>query len=63
MISIDKEVERIIPEKKILEQLEMLKKGTPFVNLFKPAYINNGIKEFSEHEKERYIDLFLKVRK
>ena len=63
MISIDKEVERIIPEKKILEQLEMLKKGTPFVNLFKPAYINNGIKEFSELEKERYIDLFLKVRK
>jgi len=63
MISIDNEGERIIPEKNILKQLEMLKKGTPFVNLFKPAYINNGIKEFSEHEKEKYIDLFLKQRK
>jgi len=63
MVSIDNEVKRTIPEKKILNQLEMLKKGTPFVNLFKPAHINNGIKEFSEHERKRYIDLFLKVRK
>lgn len=63
MIYIDNKVDRIIPKKKILEQLEMLKKGTPFVNLFKPAYINDGIKEFSKYEKEKFIDLFSKVKK
>jgi hypothetical protein len=63
MIDMDNKIGQIVPKKKILEQLEMLKKGAPFVNLFKPACINNGIKEFSKYEKEKFADIFSKVRK
>ncbi|EIJ38602.1 MULTISPECIES: DUF4301 family protein [Galbibacter] len=47
-----------IKETQVAEQIEIFKKGIPFVNLIAAATINHGIHKFSEKEKEKYVALF-----
>ena len=48
--------------KKVTEQLELFKKGIPFVNIKKAATIGDGILEVLDTEKDYYIELFEKNR-
>ncbi|MCM5661836.1 DUF4301 family protein [Galbibacter mesophilus] len=47
-----------IGEKQINEQIEIFKKGIPFVNLLAAATIGHGIHKFSDEEKKKYVSLF-----
>ena len=51
----------ITPEK-IREQIEVFKRGIPFVNLVAAATKDNGIERFSEEQKQHYISLYEEVR-
>ncbi len=44
--------------KKIEDQIDLFKKGIPFVNITKAATINDGIIAIPDSEKQRYITLF-----
>ncbi|MEL4308820.1 DUF4301 family protein [Joostella sp. CR20] len=50
--------EKGIDEAQVAEQIEIFKKGIPFVNLIAAATIGNGIHKFSEEEKEAFVSLF-----
>lgn len=43
---------------KIEEQLTGFRQGFPFINLHKPAVINDGILKLNSNEEQQYIDLF-----
>lgn len=47
-----------IPEKKVLEQIETFKEGIPFVKLEKAAVVSDGILKFSEEDEEKLIQKF-----
>ena len=51
----------IRPEK-IEEQVEVFKRGIPFVNLVAAATTDNGIERFSKEEKEQYINRYEEAR-
>jgi len=50
---------KITPEQ-IKNQINKFKKGTPYVELIKPAVIGDGIKSFTKREKKVYIRTFNK---
>ena len=45
-----------IKETQVAEQIEIFKKGIPFVNLIAAATINHGIHKFSEKEKQESLE-------
>ena len=45
----------------ILSQIEIFKKGVPYLKLYKPCLIGNGIKVFREDEKQTYSNLYRKA--
>lgn len=51
----------ITPEK-IEEQVEVFKRGIPFVNLVSAATIGNGVERFSGEERQRFVDRFQSER-
>ncbi len=47
-----------LSEVEIMRQLEIFKKGIPFTNVIEATSVGNGIKAFSESEKQNYANLF-----
>ncbi|MFW5702101.1 MAG: DUF4301 family protein [Bacteroidota bacterium] len=46
-----------IPEKKIIHQLEMFRKGAPYVKLVRPCTVGDGIRRIEATENEKYLRL------
>ncbi|MEJ2105006.1 MAG: DUF4301 family protein [Ignavibacteriaceae bacterium] len=47
-----------IPVEKILEQIEIFKIGIPYIKLYKPCLVGEGIKVISDDKQQEYINLF-----
>ena len=47
-----------IQEEKAISQIEMLKKGTPYMKLDRPCRIGDGIKVVSEEEFKKFITIY-----
>jgi len=53
-----KEEKLPLPVKKIIQQIEIFENGIPYIRLYKPCLVNNGIKAISDDEQKEYINLF-----
>ncbi|MGB5531213.1 MAG: DUF4301 family protein [Ignavibacteriaceae bacterium] len=50
-----------LPIETIIDQIEIFKKGIPYLKLVKPCLIGDGIKVIPEDEQKKYISLFLRA--
>ena len=50
--------ERGIGEEKFNQQLNLIKRGVPYINLVKPCKVGDGIRVLSDHEVNEYERLF-----
>ncbi|MCD6261732.1 MAG: DUF4301 family protein [Deltaproteobacteria bacterium] len=58
----DRDIKQInemgITLKDVLSQIEMFKKGAPYVKLIRPCTVNDGIKVFDEEEQKKLKDIY-----
>jgi len=55
-LSLEKNLD--IPIDSIIEQLKIFENGVPWIKLYKPCNIGNGVKVFNDFEKDEYIGRF-----
>ena len=66
MIFSQKDIDQIqqkgLTVEKVLNQIELFKKGIPFIKLVRAATINDGINSYKESERQDFINYFEKKR-
>lgn len=48
-----------IPVEKIVEQIEIFENGIPYIKLYKPCLVGNGIKVIPDDKQQEFINLFI----